>query len=204
MQGHGGNYSSGSSKRPESANSPSPSDDGLGRASPGSPTSGPLSPGAESLDSDSSISLMGPPSPVSSSSHNAGKFPFKIYKFQRSISISLKILNFNKNFHFIKKYIFFYNLLGTRSNSPDAPVTAAAISTMASSAPHMTTNGIPTSLGVGVPASMASKMLLHNNNMLSEAMAAGSHSNMMATLNSALVHPPHSAFAFGHHPSLGN
>ena len=68
MQHHGGNYSSGSSKRPESANSPD--DDDLGRASPGSPTSGPLSPGAESLDSDSSISLMGPPSPVSSSSHN--------------------------------------------------------------------------------------------------------------------------------------
>ena len=68
MQGHGGhcNYSSGSSKRPDS---PAGSDDFNGRESPGG--SGPLSPGAESMDSDSSISLMGPPSPVSSSSHNA-------------------------------------------------------------------------------------------------------------------------------------
>ena len=68
LQGHGGhcNYSSGSSKRPDS---PAGSDDFNGRESPGG--SGPLSPGAESMDSDSSISLMGPPSPVSSSSHNA-------------------------------------------------------------------------------------------------------------------------------------
>ena len=72
MHHAGGNYSSGSSKRPESsANSPD-EDDLVGLGLAASPVgSGPLSPGGQSLgDSDSSISLMGPPSPVSSSSRN--------------------------------------------------------------------------------------------------------------------------------------
>ena len=101
---------------------------------------------------------MGPPSPVSSSSHNAE----------------------------------------TRSTSPDAAAASNAAAAASNAAAAAAAHSVAKSMGV-----------LQNNNILSDAMAAGvavGHPHGVAGLAASGLVPPASAFSFAHgvhHPSLG-
>jgi len=172
MQGHGGhcNYSSGSSKRPDS---PAGSDDFNGRESPGG--SGPLSPGAESMDSDSSISLMGPPSPVSSSSHNAETRSTSPDAASAAASAAAASAAAAKSINLHQNNNIMSDVMGGMTSHPQHPHALSGL----------TSAMVP-------PASAFSFAHGHHpslsTNSLMAAAAAGLHYNLAATLNTPLSH----------------